>query len=154
MTKLLLTFVLSSMLSASLLQGRVIRVMDGDTVEILDGGNQTHRIRLYGVDAPEKAQDFGQVSKQFTAGIAAGRQVTVEVIDTDRYGRSVGVVRVGSVILNSELVRTGHAWVYTQYCKKDFCQQWKQLENNARTGRHGLWAQQAVAPWIWRKENK
>jgi micrococcal nuclease len=151
--KLLLAALLG-ITSASSLNGRAVRILDGDTIDVLDGNNESHRIRLYGIDAPEKAQDFGQVAKRFTSDLVAGKQVSVEILDTDKYGRSVGVVRVGNVVVNAELLRTGNAWLYTKYCREDFCRNWSRIEQAAKSAKQGLWSQQATPPWIWRKDNR
>jgi endonuclease YncB( thermonuclease family) len=137
---------LLSLLAGSQVEGRVVKVLDGDTIDILSG-LETRRIRLYGVDAPEKKQDFGQVSKTFTASICAGKDVKVKIMDTDRYGRSIGLVYVDGVNLNEKLVAGGAAWVYSQYCREDFCTQWKVLEERARSHRVGLWAAKSIPPW-------
>lgn len=75
--------------------GRVIRVADGDTITILTEGKEQKRIRLYGIDCPEKKQPFGQKAKQFTSNKVFGELVEVEEKDIDRYGRTVGIVKYG-----------------------------------------------------------
>lgn len=85
----------------------------------------------------------------------ARKVVDVEPVDTDRYGRTVGLVTVNAVSLNEELVRGGYAWVYGQYCKKAFCDDWRGLEAQARIAGAGLWAEPgAQAPWDWRGERR
>ena len=79
----------------------------------------------------------------------------MESIDTDRYGRTVGLVAVNGVSLNKELVRGGFAWVDDRYCMKSFCAEWKGLEAKARDNGAGLWADRnAKAPWKWRRERR
>lgn len=132
-------------------QGRVVGVSDGDTIKVLHEG-KAERIRLYGVDTPEKWQDFGQRAKQFTSDLVFGKVVDVEPIDTDRYGRTVGIVRTGSEILNRQLVKNGLAWVYVQYCKKPFCAEWKELEIRAKNSRAAIWSvSKPIPPWEFRK---
>lgn len=134
--------------------GKVVGVSDGDTIKVLRAGQQV-KIRLYGVDTPEKKQAFGQAAKRFTAGLVAGKEVAVEPIDIDRYGRTVGLVTVDGVSLNRELIRGGFAWYYGQYCKKSFCADWQGLEAQARAAGVGLWAEPAAqAPWDWRKDRR
>lgn len=128
--------------------GKVVGVADGDTITVLTPERQQIKVRLYGIDCPEKSQAFGQKAKQFTSSKVAGKNVTVAVLDKDRYGRFVGLV--GS--LNQELVQNGFAWVYDRYCKKSFCSQWKRDEEQARKARKGLWVEQAIPPWEWRKK--
>lgn len=133
--------------------GQVVSVTDGDTIKILRDGRET-KIRLYGVDTPEKKQAFGQKAKDFTASLVAGKMVEVESVDQDRYGRTVGIVTVAGKILNEELVKNGFAWVYRQYCRRGECQAWTMEESQARAARIGLWADPTPPPpWEWRKTN-
>jgi micrococcal nuclease len=76
------------------IQGKVISIADGDTITVLQNSKQ-YKIRLYGIDTPEKKQDFGQKAKQFTSSMVFKQHVKVVVYDTDRYGRTVGVVYIG-----------------------------------------------------------
>ncbi len=87
---------------------------DGDTITVLENRVQ-HRIRLFGIDAPERYQDFGNRAKQFVSDLVFGKQVRIVKQDIDRYGRIVGTVYVGAVCVNEELIRSGLAWVYRYY---------------------------------------
>ena len=79
-------------------------------------------------------------------------EVRVEAIDRDHYGRTVGLVHVGTTCVNEELVKEGLAWVYTKYCKRDFCGRWTQLERRARGSNKGLWSRKnPIPPWDFRK---
>lgn len=134
--------------------GQVVAVTDGDTIKVLQGGRET-KIRLYGVDTPEKKQAFGQKAKDFTASIVAGKTVNVEPVDQDRYGRTVGIVTMAGRSLNEELVKNGFAWVYRQYCRRGECSDWLAEESQARAARIGLWADpEPMPPWEWRKERR
>jgi len=151
----LLIFCLLITVQASAFDGRVVKVTDGDTVDVLDTSNKLTKVRLYGIDAPEKSQDFGQKSKQFVLDIVAGKTVSVEAIDTDRYGRTVGVVHIGNTLLNAEILKSGLAWYYSQYCKKSFCGEWQQIESQARSSKIGLWSiANPQAPWDFRHGKK
>jgi endonuclease YncB( thermonuclease family) len=131
------------------LRGKVVGVMDGDTLEILARGRAV-RIRLFGVDCPEKRQAFGQRARQFSSQMAFGKEVRVEARDTDRYGRTVGEVFLGEKSLNRELVKAGLAWWYRRYAPGD--EELRRLEEAARRERRGLWADKApIAPWEWRR---
>lgn len=133
-------------------QGMVVNVADGDTITVLHHGTE-EKIRLYGVDTPEKKQAYGQQAKQFTADMVAGKIVTVEGINTDRYGRTVGLVFINGKILNKELLQYGCAWLYRKYCTKPFCSDWLTMERNAKENKAGIFADpQAVPPWEWRKK--
>jgi micrococcal nuclease len=133
--------------------GKVVGVSDGDTITVLTPDKTQHKIRLFGIDCPEKHQDFGQKAKQFASDMVFGKEVVVEVIDKDRYGRAVGIVAIAGKSLNEELVRSGYAWVYNQYCKKpDLCERWRLLQEQARADKKGLWSHpDPIAPWEFRR---
>jgi len=131
--------------------GKVVGISDGDTITVLQNKTQ-YKIRLFGVDTPESHQDFGTRAKQFTSDMAFKKEVRVIPETTDRYGRTVGTVLIGTVCLNEELVRSGFAWVYRQYCTKPECQNWLKLETEAKNGKKGLWAgKDPIPPWDFRK---
>lgn len=134
--------------------GKVVRVLDGDTYEVLHGQERV-RVRLYGVDAPEKAQAFGQVAKNY-GGRIFGRQVEVADMATDRYGRTVGIITVAGErkAFNQELIEAGMAWVYGAYCKEAWCPAWSRIEGEARAARKGLWADaRPQPPWLFRRRS-
>jgi endonuclease YncB( thermonuclease family) len=133
--------------------GRVVGISDGDTIKVLSNG-RAEKVRLWGVDAPEKAQPWGSRARQFTGEMVFGRQVTVRVHDTDRYGRVVGeVVLADGRSLNRELLRAGLAWWYTQYSPREW--ELQRLEAGSRQAHRGLWADaNPVAPWDWRKAKR
>ena len=139
--------------AADTIGGRVVGISDGDTITVLTLEKRQVKVRLYGVDCPESKQDYGTRARQFTGNLVAGKAVTVDVMDVDRYGRTVGVVtRQDGTILNCELLKNGLAWVYTSYCKKSFCRDWKNLETEAKRAKVGLWKEKnPVPPWEWRK---
>jgi micrococcal nuclease len=148
----LLTVTLSSLAIAGEFSGRVVGVMDGDTITVLVGREQ-RRVRLAGVDAPEKGQAFGQRSKQALSQMVFGREVTVVSTGRDRYERTLGIVRLmdGSSV-NERLVENGWAWHYTRYSNS---RRLSELESRARAARRGLWADpRPVAPWDFRKANR
>jgi endonuclease YncB( thermonuclease family) len=97
------------------LSGRVVRVSDGDTLVLLDTSNTQHKIRLAGIDCPERGQPFGQRAKQALSDYAFSRQVTVEWDKLDRYGRTVGKIVDGEKDVNLALVRDGMCWWYRKY---------------------------------------
>ncbi len=109
------------------------------------------RIRLHGIDCPEKRQPFGNRAKQFASALVFGKTVTVNVLDVDRYGRTVGeVILPDGQVLNHELVRAGLAWWYRRYAPDD--DTLAQLEADARAAKRGLWADaEPVPPWEWRR---
>ena len=133
------------------LEGRVVGITDGDTLTLLVGGEPV-RIRLAQIDAPEKRQPYGDAAKQALSALAFGKPARVEVVDRDRYGRTVGEVFVDGVDVNQEMVRRGHAWAYTRYSHSV---EIVALEDEARAAGRGLWAlpgDRREAPWLWRRE--
>ncbi len=112
---LVIAFLLSLIPSITLsntITGKVVSVADGDTITILTSQNKKVKIRLYGIDTPENGQAYGNKAKKFTASLTAGKEVSVKVYDTDRYGRSVSVISVGGTNVNEEIVRNGYGWQY------------------------------------------
>ena len=129
-------------------EARVVGVSDGDTITVLEGTTQA-KVRLNGIDCPEKRQAFGARAKQLTSKLAFGKTVTVRPFGSDRYGRTLGeVVLPDGRVLNHELVAAGMAWHYTQYSKDETL---ARLERQARETRVGLWSEpRPVAPWEFR----
>ncbi len=137
-------------------QVRVVRVSDGDTVHVepVDGGERM-RVRLYGIDCPEKDQPHGSIAAAYLTKAALYQEVELTSYSKDRYGRILGVLEKDGENLNQNMVRDGLAWVYTRYCKKDFCKDWESLQKQARINKTGLWENpDAVSPWKWRKMKK
>ena len=156
--RLLLVLAISILASASwaseTYQAKVVGITDGDTIKVLHSGTQV-RIRLYGIDTPEKRQAFGNRAKQFTSGMVFGKTVRVVPMDTDRYGRTVAQIQSPDdpMTLNEALVRQGYAWVYRKYCRADFCPDWIEHETKAKASGLGLWADpDPVPPWQYRKK--
>ena len=130
--------------------GRVVGVSDGDTLTVLTGANRQVRVRLAEIDTPESGQPYGSRAKQTLSDLAFGKAVRVDVQDTDRYGRTVGRVYVGSRDVNAEMVRGGAAWVYRQYNRDPAL---PPIEAEARAARRGLWSlhqAERTPPWEWR----
>lgn len=136
--------------------GTVVGVADGDTLTLLAADRATHRIRLDGIDAPERSQPFGQRARQSLAALAHGRPALADCGKQDRYGRAVCRVTVDGVDVGLEQVRRGLAWHYTRYANEQPPQVrsgYAQAERQARDERIGLWTiPQPVAPWDYRRE--
>ncbi len=132
--------------------GKVVGVTDGDTVKVLLEGREV-RVRLDGIDCPEKRQAFGSRARQATSGMVFGREVTVQVSGRDRYGRTLGEVLLqGGVSVNRTLLREGLAWWYWKYSSDTSL---GALERDAREARRGLWADaNPVAPWAFRRARR
>lgn len=140
---------------AETLEGLVVRVADGDTLDVLDAGHHTLRVRLLGIDAPEGGQAYGKVARQVLKDRVIQRHVTVRVQDRDRYGRLVGKVLLEGADLNLELVKEGMAWHYAHYAKDQFpgdAATYATAQREARAAHRGLWSQpDPEAPWEWRR---
>ena len=131
---------------------KVVSVTDGDTIKVYNAEKGQVKIRLYGIDSPEKGQPYGQVAGKYLASLIAGSIVDIESVDTDRYGRTVGIVSDSEKNINQEMVRAGYAWVYRKYCDKEFCDFWLALEKDAKAIKMGLWQEpNPIPPWEWRR---
>ena len=158
---LTLLFLLSSLtvcaVSANtVLEGRVVAVADGDTLTVLDAQQKQHKIRLLGIDAPEKAQPFGQKSKESLSLLAFQKQVQVRSSKKDRYGRTVGQVFVGNTDVCLEQVKLGMAWHYKAYQREQLPEDrvlYARAELQAREQRVGLWNDPSpVEPSTFRRQ--
>jgi micrococcal nuclease len=140
----------SFVVQADYISGKVIHVSDGDTLTILTEQNKQIKIRLDGIDAPEKAQPFGNKAKQALTELVFQKQVLVNISKEDRYGRSIGRVYVKELDVSAELVKLGMAWVYRKYTKDENLYA---LENEAQQSNLGLWSgsEAPIPPWDWRK---
>ena len=130
----------------------VVRIIDADTL-ILDSAI---KIRLYGIDCPERGQPGGVEATEAAVILALGQSVEVMEQFQDRYGRTVAIVILESGdTLQEALLQRGMAWVAPRYCKRPECDSWRDLEQSARLSRIGIWQDEyAVPPWEWRKQNR
>jgi len=158
--KLLATFFLlvSCAIEAATLQGKVVGVADGDSITVLDDNKTQHKIRLLGIDAPEKAQAFGQKSKQTLHQLVHNKQVTIEFQKKDKYGRTVGKVLFNGNDICLEQIKLGMAWHYKQYESeqtKEDRETYAQAELATRAQALGLWKDKnATPPWEYRRQQK
>lgn len=127
---------------------RVIGIADGDTLTVLHD-RRPLKIRLANIDAPEKAQPFGQVAKHSLSDLCYGKDAEVDVKTSDRYGRAVAEVTCAGVQVNRAQVERGLAWVYERYNKDSGMDA---LQEDAKRARKGLWSDpRAVPPWEFRR---
>ena len=145
---LLLSVPISS--QADTFTGKVVGVSDGDTISVMREGRAV-KVRLHGIDCPEKKQPYGTRAKRYTSEMAFGNEVEIRIKTTDRYGRIVGeVILPDGNSLNKELVYVGLAWWYRRYAPND--RTLKALEAGARAAKRGLWADKnPIPPWEWRR---
>ncbi|MEK9953173.1 MAG: thermonuclease family protein [Curvibacter sp.] len=141
--------------AAATYTARVVAISDGDTLTVLDAERRQHKIRLAGIDAPEKHQAWGQRAQQFLGERVFQRVVRIEVSKKDRYGREVGTVWLEGEDINLELLRAGLAWHYRAYEREQppgDRARYADAEQQARERRQGLWSDaQPVAPWEFRR---
>jgi endonuclease YncB( thermonuclease family) len=134
---------------------KVVKITDGDTVHVLDQSQTKHKIRLGGIDAPEKKQAFGQKSKQNLTKLIAGKNIEVEYNKRDRYGRIIGKLIYQGQDVNLLQIQHGYAWHYKHY-QKDQTELDRTLyssaEIKARNKTIGLWEYPAVQPWEFRRK--
>ncbi|WP_213043427.1 thermonuclease family protein [Nitrospira defluvii] len=146
----LFTVLLAVPVLAGVYSGQVVGVIDGDTIDVLHNG-KAERIRLNGIDCPEKSQSYGQKAKQAASALVFSKEVTLHTFEEDKYGRTIGnVLLADGTNVNQELVKEGWCWWYRKYAPGNTVLEG--LENEAREARKGLWVDpQPVPPWQWRK---
>lgn len=137
---------------------RVIYISDGDTISvkrelngILEG--ELIKIRMYGIDAPEKTQDYGMESKEALSNKIKDKLVEVEVKSKDRYGRTVGIIWLDNRNINEEMIRDGQAWYYEEYDKNN--ENSRIYQENAIKNKLGLFSRKNIEkPWEYRKKDR
>jgi len=153
-----LFWVFSTIAQAELITGRVVGVADGDTITVLDNTNTQHKVRLAGIDAPEKKQAFGAASKKSLSDLVYGKQVSVDWQKQDRYGRKVAKVIINGIDANLEQIKRGMAWFYAKYQKElpaQDRQNYTSAQDYAEKSQLGLWADKnPIPPWDFRKQSK
>lgn len=137
------------------LAGKVIRVTDGDSITVLDSKKGQHKIRLAGIDAPERKQPYGKVARQFLAKQVFKKQVCVSWYKRDKYKRLVGIVSIDDEDMNLKILSAGLAWHYKQYQKeqsKSDRTRYSEAQEAAEDDDIGLWGDRnPVPPWLWRR---
>ena len=142
----------------------MVGVADGDTITVLDGNRVRHKIRLAGIDAPEKGQPFGDRSKQSLSRAVMGQEVRVDWTKQDRYGRIVGKIWVAppgtgctgptcpkTLDVNLAQLTVGLAWHYKEFEKEQSPEdrgRYAFAEQEARAKKAGLWSEpDPMSPW-------
>jgi len=142
---------------AKVLEGKVVGITDGDTITVLVDRREV-KVRVAGIDAPEKKQAFGQRSKEHLSDCAFGKSVSVEWNKTDRYGRTIGKVIVDGVDCGLRQVELGMAWHYKAYAKEQSSTDrvaYAEAETKATDRKIGLWSDShPMPPWEFRHPDK
>lgn len=137
------------------ISARVTKISDGDTITVLSKGKGEVKIRLAGIDCPERGQPWGKkATEALRDQLKEGKNVHIQVVDVDRYGRLVGKVYTNGININRFMVRTGNCWVYPRYAKD---QRLFELQQVAQEKKQGLWSldeSQRIPPWKWRQQNR
>jgi len=136
------------------LSGQVVRIVDGDTI-VLEADGARHRVRLAGIDAPERNQPWGDAATRELRRQVAGQQLVVEWSKRDRWKRLIGIIRLDGEDVNLHLVERGLAWHYKRYADEqspDDRSAYSAAQEAAKRAKRGLWSDPApVPPWDWRK---
>jgi endonuclease YncB( thermonuclease family) len=139
-----------------ILTGKAINIYDGDTMTLIAGENgesKKYKIRFFGIDAPEIQQEHGTISRDALNEMIGDKEVRVEVVSVDRYGRCVGKVYHGENYINRAMVAAGNAWFYADYAEHEY--DLANAEADARRRRIGIWQKaDPQAPWMYRKEKR
>jgi endonuclease YncB( thermonuclease family) len=135
------------------LSGKVVAITDGDTFKLLKKDSTLIKVRLANIDCPERKQPFSTKAKQFTSDAIFSKQVKLEILNKDRYGRFIAnVIYDDKLNLSKELLKAGYAWHYVKYSNDSNLQK---LEDEAKNSKVGLWKDpNAIAPWNWRRNKK
>lgn len=134
-------------------QGRVVAITDGDTVKVLTDTNDEVKIRIYGIDAPEKKQKYGPQSKQALSNLVYNKTVLVTPISIDIYGRLIAKVTSENIDIGSSMVCSGNAWWYCEYARRD--SELARCQRHAKMMKSGLWSEEnPIPPWEFRKAKK
>ncbi|KDN11166.1 thermonuclease family protein [Gilliamella sp. Imp1-1] len=146
----IILFFLSNTLVYADFSGKVVKVIDGDTVDILTIKKQKIRVRLLDIDAPESKQAYGNVSRKYLASLIAGKNVFVKENKKDIYKRTLGTIFLNKVNINAKMVEKGYAWAY-RYKGVANNKMMVKLETRAKQNKKGLWKDKhPIAPWDFR----
>lgn len=138
--------------------GQVVKVVDGDTVHVLVEGDQLRKVRLTGIDAPERGQPYGRKSTEYLSSLIASRWVYVASNRQDRYQRDLGKILLNDTDINLEMVAAGYAWWYRYYRDQQSVTDqalYEQAEDGAKDSGIALWADKnPINPYRWRKGDR
>lgn len=139
-------------------EGVVRKVIDEDTVVVVTREGTKLLIRLYGIDGPEirrgnkPGQPYGEESKDALKSMILGKKVCIDIVERDRYKRMVGVIYLGDINVNEEMVREGWAWAYGEYHRGQTITDFIHAERQAKENKRGLWRQaDPLPPWEHRR---
>jgi len=139
---------------AEVLDGRVVRIVDGDTI-VVDHGGERRKVRLSAIDTPERDQPWGEAATKEMRRLVAGKTVSVDWHKEDRWGRLIGNVYADGEDVGRLMVERGMAWHYKRYAMEQRASDrvaYSDAERAAKAAKHGLWSDpEPIPPWEWRK---
>ena len=146
----LLGLLISSVLWANeIISGKVINVVDGNTLELLANDNEIYKILLYGIDCPEIEQEFGEKSKRFLEKLILNKNIDVEIQGKDRMGNRLGIILINGEDSRKILLQEGLAWT----SERQPIQELEIIKEKAREKGRGLWKEQdPIPPWTFRRQ--
>lgn len=136
---------------------RVVTVYDGDSLDVAGKNGKRIKLRLYGIDAPEKGQHFANTARAFLEDLTDNSLYTLDVYYKDKYGRYVAVLYdENGIAVQEDLIRNGFAWVYPRFCDDILlCVGWQSVQDEAKSSRQGLWQEEnPITPWDFKHHKK
>lgn len=146
----LLGLLLSSMiLKAEVISGKVVAVIDGNTLEVFTPENETYKILLYGIDCPEMGQEFGEKAKMLLEKLVLNKSVNAEIQGKDRWGNRLGIVLIDGKDPREELLEQGLAWT----AERNPIESLEAIKEKSKQRGTGLWKEQdPTPPWVYRRQ--
>lgn len=146
----LLGLLLSSvMLRAEVIAGKVVTVIDGNTLEVFTPENETYKILLFGIDCPELGQEYGEKAKRYLEKLILNKEVSVEIQGKDRWGNRLGIILIEGVDPREELLEQGLAWT----AERNPIATFELIKEKSKEKGKGLWKEQnPTPPWIFRRQ--
>ncbi len=141
---------LSSMLWAKeVITGKVVTVIDGNTLEVYTNENETYKILLFGIDSPELGQEYGEKAKRLLEKLILDKNVSVEIQGKDRWGNRLGIILIDGKDPREQLLEEGLAWT----AERQPIQEFEEIKEKARQKNRGLWKEQEpTPPWAFRRQ--
>ncbi len=141
-----------SFINYEALEGTVVKIIDGDTFDLLTRQKNIYRIRMYGIDSPERRQDYYKVAKDALAGYIFNKEIKLVSKGRDRNKRIIAIACCDDKNINLAMVRNGYAWHFKKYSSD---KTYADAEKKARMGKRGLWqSKNPLAPWEFRKKRQ
>lgn len=149
---IIIVFILFPLFAYSNSDMKLIEVHDGDTVTLSYKNGKKIKVRLFGIDAPELAQLYGEASKKHLYSLLVKKNIEMKKEDKDTYNRIVATIYVDGNNINLQMIKDGYAWHYVRYYKSN---EYRKAQEQARKNKLGLWKQDnPLEPWAYRNDKK